>query len=97
MKTTHDGSRTQLLLDEREHSHGKFCAVAYWSQEFKRQFRLPSGWQELTIVQREALDMIALKIARIMCGDPNHIDHWSDVQGYAQLAANELRKESLPK
>ncbi len=93
MKTKHEDSRTLLLLDERGATHGKFPAVAYWSQEYKRQLRLTAGWKELTMVQREVLDMIALKMARITCGDPNHVDHWSDISGYAQLAVDELKKE----
>jgi len=36
-------------------------------------------------VQREALDQIAAKIARILCGDANYADHWHDIASYAQL------------
>jgi hypothetical protein len=32
--------------------------------------------------------MIAHKIGRIMAGDPNFHDHWADLSGYAELAAN---------
>ena len=28
--------------------------------------------------------MIAHKIARIICGNPNHLDHYIDIVGYAQ-------------
>ena len=34
--------------------------------------------------------MIAHKIGRILAGDPNHIDHWLDIAGYATLVAKEL-------
>lgn len=34
----------------------------------------------------EALDMIFHKIARILNGNPNHIDSWHDIAGYATLA-----------
>jgi hypothetical protein len=30
--------------------------------------------------------MIAVKLARILCGDPDFQDHWLDVIGYAKLA-----------
>jgi hypothetical protein len=43
--------------------------------------------------QREALEMIAHKIARILNGDPNYSDNWIDVAGYATLVANRLEKE----
>jgi hypothetical protein len=29
--------------------------------------------------------MIAVKLARILCGDPDFHDHWQDVIGYAKL------------
>jgi len=32
-----------------------------------------------------ALEMISLKLARIICGDPNFADHWDDIAGYAEL------------
>jgi hypothetical protein len=36
-------------------------------------------------MQREALDMILHKIARIVNGNPNETDHWHDIAGYATL------------
>lgn len=41
----------------------------------------------LTDVQRESIDLIATKLARICCGDPNHRDHWDDIAGYATLVS----------
>ena len=35
--------------------------------------------------QQEALDAIAVKMARICCGDQNYPDHWDDIAGYALL------------
>ncbi len=35
--------------------------------------------------QLEALDMVAVKQSRIICGNPNYPDHWHDVGGYARL------------
>jgi len=40
--------------------------------------------------QAEALDMIFSKIARILNGDPNHLDSWTDIAGYATLVADRL-------
>jgi hypothetical protein len=40
--------------------------------------------------QREALEMIAHKIARIINGDPNYADSWVDIAGYAKLVADRL-------
>jgi hypothetical protein len=41
--------------------------------------------------QAEALDMIFTKIGRILNGDPNHIDSWVDIAGYAKLVADRLQ------
>jgi hypothetical protein len=37
--------------------------------------------------QIEALDMIALKLSRILSGQANFKDHWDDIAGYAKLGA----------
>ena len=37
---------------------------------------------DLSSIQREALDNIATKIARILSGDPNIRHHWFDIVGY---------------
>lgn len=78
---------TDDLLDERERTHGDFDHVASLSQEFRLIMRDMPGWTSLRPRQAESLDMIASKIARILAGDPSHLDHWRDIEGYARLAA----------
>lgn len=41
--------------------------------------------------QLQALDMIATKISRIVHGNPNHLDSWTDIAGYATLVADRLQ------
>lgn len=48
------------------------------------------SWEVLSDVQRQALTVIADKIARILSGDPNYSDNWHDIQGYAKLAEDRL-------
>jgi hypothetical protein len=83
---------TKDILEERQKTHGEFADVAEISQELKNVFRNKEGWVSLTRVQREALDNIAQKTARIFSGNPNFADHWVDIQGYAKLAEKEIRK-----
>ena len=45
---------------------------------------------------REALDMIAHKIARIIAGNPNDIDSWADLSGYPELIVRELQNKTIP-
>lgn len=73
------------LLAERGKTHGDFGEVAAVAQSFREEMRQAPGWAEMHFCQREALDMIASKVARIVCGDPGHPDHWDDIAGYARL------------
>ena len=40
--------------------------------------------------QWEALEMIVHKIGRIVNGNPDKVDHWTDIAGYAKLIADRL-------
>lgn len=51
------------------------------------------AWDKLSAVQKQALEVIADKIARILIGDPNYDDNWHDIQGYAKLVEDRLPKE----
>jgi hypothetical protein len=79
------------LLAEREHTHGNFSATALIAQRFKDVSKSTPNWNaNLTDVQRESLERIFTKIARILSGDPNHKDHWSDIAGGAHLVEEQL-------
>ncbi len=49
-------------------------------------------WTELDDVKKQALEVIADKVARILSGDPNYDDNWHDIQGYARLVEERLQK-----
>lgn len=51
-------------------------------------------WHKLSPVQKQALEVIADKIARILSGDPNYDDNWHDIQGYAKLVEDRLPKST---
>ena len=73
------------LLETRQHTHGSFEDNAILSQALKRAFREVPGWNHLTDIEREAMDMIALKFSRILSGKSMERHHWEDVVGYAKL------------
>ena len=78
---------TYELLDARETTHGDFAVTARVAQQLKQIIRNTGQLNaNLTDIQRESLDMIATKIARIVAGDCAHADHWQDIIGYATLA-----------
>ena len=81
------------LLAERGKRYGSFLTHAQVTCAIKRIItkRLNERAIVLEDDQQEALDMIAHKIGRIVNGDPNYVDSWDDVAGYAQLVADRLR------
>jgi hypothetical protein len=82
---------TQTLTD-RGSRYGKFSGHAEIAQRLKAIMRVYEAERgcDLDPDQREALEMIAHKIARILNGDPNYADSWIDIAGYAQLIADRL-------
>lgn len=75
----------ETTLDTRQATHGDFELGAIISQRLCEVMREPSGWGKLTYAKKEALEMIAHKIARILNGNPDFADHWHDIAGYATL------------
>lgn len=83
------------LLGERQQTHGSYAEVSRTCQSIKRTMRQSGGWDHLSNEQAEALEMIAMKIARILSGNHNFADHWEDIEGYARLVSNELERERV--
>ena len=77
-------------LNERGNRYGKFKGHADISQAIKSVMFNSRQDLELAADQREALEMIAHKIARIINGDPDYVDSWVDIAGYAKLVADRL-------
>lgn len=78
-------------LSERGARYGDFAAQAAIAQTLKKVMRANGRWGELKPDQREALDHIAVKVSRILNGDPNYHDSWHDIEGYAKLIADRLK------
>jgi hypothetical protein len=77
------------LLRVRQMTHGRFADTSRLAQATKELWRTSPNWNRLSPVKREALEMRATKIARILCGDPSAPDHWADDEGYAELCDND--------
>lgn len=82
-------------LKERGQQYGKFSDGAKVMQSLKEVARNSKGWGDMTASQRESADMILHKLGRIFNGNPDHIDSWHDISGYAQLIEKELKGESI--
>ena len=79
-------------LDARAVEYGKFIEGAEVMQMLKRVVLNALNNRDKTLAhdQAEALDMIIHKIGRIINGNPDVMDHWLDIAGYAQLVADRL-------
>lgn len=77
-------------LAERAETYGEYANACAIVQTIKNVYRRRGNWGRLNESQRESLDMIASKIARILNGDPNYSDSWHDIAGYAQLIVKQL-------
>lgn len=82
-------------LKERGEQYGPFLVQAAIAQTLKRVMR-EHGWARLKPDQKEALDHIQIKISRILNGNPDHVDSWHDIGGYAKLVEDRLRKPAPP-
>ena len=89
-------SITDQILSEREQTHGLFREVASYSQAFKNMMRTARNWQRLDVAQAQALEVVADKVARILCGDPSFTDHWQDGAGYFELVVRDLAQAQAP-
>lgn len=78
-------------LAERGSRYGDFSHRARIAQNIQDVMRAEAtGWAALAPDQRQALTVIADKIARMLNGDPNYRDNWHDIVGYAKLVDDRL-------
>lgn len=87
-----EADKVDKTLDARAVEYGKFIEGAEVMQMIKRVVRnaLDNRDKVLAHDQAEALDMIIHKMGRIINGNPDVVDHWLDIAGYAQLVADRL-------
>lgn len=83
------------ILAERKARYGTFSGHSAITQGLKEVMRATPNWRRLSDSQREALEMVAHKIGRILNGDPNYADSWIDIVGYTQLIVNQLDGKDL--
>ena len=84
------------VLDSRAKDYGKFIEGAEIMQLLKRLVHnyIEARGTPLAFDQREAIDMIIHKLGRIINGNPDKVDHWVDVAGYATLVADRLQGDA---
>ena len=82
-------TRIENTLKERGARYGVFVGHAKITQDIKRAM-YQGNWSKLSDDQKEALEMVAHKIGRILNGDPDYHDSWHDIVGYTKLVADRL-------
>jgi hypothetical protein len=76
---------TQDILHERARTHGDYAAMAKTFDFWARTAINRAGIDKMNAGQKFAFMMVMVKLARIANGDPDYVDHWDDVAGYARL------------
>ena len=81
------------VLDARAEQYGSFMQSSDTVIRIKGIMHNAVARNEVHLYpdQLQALDMIATKISRIVHGNPNHLDSWIDIAGYATLVADRIQ------
>ena len=81
------------VLDRREEQYGSYMQSADTAIKIKGAMHNAIARNDLHLFpdQLMSLDMIAVKISRIVNGNPAHRDSWLDIAGYAMLVADRLQ------
>lgn len=83
-------------LAERGQRYGDFASHAKIAQALKAVMHAAPKWDALAPDQKEALEMNAHKVGRILNGDPDYIDSWHDIGGYVRLVEQRLEAANQP-
>lgn len=87
-------SSAEEVIKERQSTHGEFHECAEVSQDIMRALRKGRRFKDLSDAQVEALQMVAHKMHRIVCGNPDHDDHWLDGAGYFTLGLQDVLRRN---
>jgi len=88
-------SSIEKTLEERGTRYGSFEDHAVIAQELQDVMRSQNGWNALAADQKQALTVIADKIARMLNGDPGYRDNWHDIVGYAKLVDDRMARDEV--
>lgn len=92
VKAAQAGGGVDATLTERQSQYGCYEDVAHVTQQILSALRI-GNYDELPAPMKESLHMIASKMARIVNGDPEYLDNWHDIGGYAKLIEKLIKGE----
>lgn len=94
-KKKNENSVIEELLNAREKNYGPFRDVARTTQSFKKILHESKNWRHLSDAQKEALEMISNKMARMLNGNHKYLDNVVDIMGYAALLKVDIEAEEF--
>lgn len=83
---SHSDSPIEATLKQRGSVHGDYGVQSQMHDDLLSCMMKQPSFLNLKPQHRQALNIIAMKMSRILSGDAEHIDHWHDIAGYATLA-----------
>ena len=96
-----------FILAQRGETHGNYSCVSRCYAEMLRSFLKAKkrklnnmeinhviDFDEMLPEKTYTIHAIMMKLARIACGDSDHIDHWRDIEGYARLVREHLERNA---
>lgn len=78
------------VLAKRGQKYGEYRDLAAMLDKILGIYEQSENWAFLEPFMRVSLMMDAMKTVRILNGDWNEIDSWTDKQGYIQLVIREI-------
>lgn len=83
-------TKIEDVLKERGNRYGEFTSHARITQNIKTAMKDSPNWDALSDDKKECLEMVAHKIGRILNGDPEYKDSYTDIIGYTKLVEDTL-------
>lgn len=83
-------TRIDETLAQRGNNYGNFAEQSRITQAIKAAMRDSGNWEALSVDKKEALEMLAVKVSRVLNGDPEYLDSWHDMIGYLRLVEQRI-------
>lgn len=83
------------LLEKRQTEYGDYRMQCSVKQPLLATAINAPNWPRLTNSQQESINMIFTKISRVLTGNPDHVDNWDDIAGYATLISKQIKGEII--
>ncbi len=87
----------EKTLAERGARYGQFIDHATIAQGLQEVLQEAPNYWNLQPDVRQMMIVITDKLARILNGDPEYLDNYHDIQGYARLVESRIEKDEAAK